>query len=100
MVRKKKKRALNPGKNTALSAKELESSSSPNKITEINILKMEAKNEIKIKQEENLDAEEEKLKQPITIIKIDIRFEDLQTFFQKYNLKYNPSKNIIHPNIP
>ncbi|GFY08443.1 hypothetical protein TNCV_1358471 [Trichonephila clavipes] len=45
---------------------------------------MEAKNENKIKQEENLDAVE-KLKQPITIIKNDIRFEDLQTFFQKYN---------------
>ncbi|GFX15107.1 hypothetical protein TNCV_2480211 [Trichonephila clavipes] len=47
---------------------------------------MEAKNENKIKQEENLDAVE-KLKQPITIIKNDIRFEDLQTFFQKYNLE-------------
>ncbi|GFS94237.1 hypothetical protein TNCV_2013271 [Trichonephila clavipes] len=48
---------------------------------------MEAKNEIKIKQEENLDAEEEKVKQLITIIKNEIRFEDLQTFFQKYNLE-------------
>ncbi|GFT40115.1 retrovirus-related Pol polyprotein from transposon 17.6 [Trichonephila clavipes] len=48
---------------------------------------MEAKNENKIKQEENLDADEEKLKQPITIIKNDIRFEDLQTFFQIYNLE-------------
>ncbi|GFX30949.1 hypothetical protein TNCV_4146571 [Trichonephila clavipes] len=48
---------------------------------------MEAKNENKIKQEENLDADEEKLKQPIIIIKNDIRFEDLQTFFQKYNLE-------------
>ncbi|GFV39249.1 hypothetical protein TNCV_289261 [Trichonephila clavipes] len=48
---------------------------------------MEAKNENKIKQEENLDADEEKLKQPITIIKNDIRFEDLQTFFQKYSLE-------------
>ncbi|GFU85443.1 hypothetical protein TNCV_4816951 [Trichonephila clavipes] len=42
-------------------------------------------NEIKIKQEENLDADEDKLQQPITIIKNDIRFEDLQIFFQKYN---------------
>ncbi|GFX16540.1 hypothetical protein TNCV_23111 [Trichonephila clavipes] len=48
---------------------------------------MEAMNENKIKQEENIDADEEKLKQPITIIKNDIRFEDLQTFFQKYNLE-------------
>ncbi|GFX73408.1 hypothetical protein TNCV_3402191 [Trichonephila clavipes] len=53
---------------------------------------METMNEIKIKQEENLDADEEKadeekLQQPITIIKNDIRFEDLQTFFQKYNLE-------------
>ncbi|GFX58090.1 putative mariner transposase [Trichonephila clavipes] len=48
---------------------------------------MEANNENKIKQEENLDADEEKLKQPITIIKNDIRFEDLQTFPQKYNLE-------------
>ncbi|GFW09023.1 hypothetical protein TNCV_3081151 [Trichonephila clavipes] len=43
-------------------------------------------NEIKIKQEEKLDADEEKLQQPITIIKNDIRFEDLQTFFQKYKI--------------
>ncbi|GFS77592.1 integrase catalytic domain-containing protein [Trichonephila clavipes] len=48
---------------------------------------MEAKNENKIKQEENLDADEEKLKQLITIIKNDIRFEDLRTFFQKYSLE-------------
>ncbi|GFU50478.1 hypothetical protein TNCV_4456131 [Trichonephila clavipes] len=48
---------------------------------------METRNEIKIKKEENLDADEEKLQQPITIIKNDIRFEDLQTFFQKYNLE-------------
>ncbi|GFV29279.1 hypothetical protein TNCV_4603111 [Trichonephila clavipes] len=55
---------------------------------------MEAKNENKIKQEENLDADEEKLKQPITIIKNDIRFEDLEDlidlkidFFQKYSLE-------------
>ncbi|GFV41159.1 hypothetical protein TNCV_2667501 [Trichonephila clavipes] len=48
--------------------------------------KLETMNEIKIKQEENLDTDEEKL-QPITIIKNDIRFEDLQTFFQKYNLE-------------
>ncbi|GFU52706.1 hypothetical protein TNCV_2454191 [Trichonephila clavipes] len=83
MVRKKKKRAINPRKNIALAAKELESSSSPNKIPESHISKMEAKNENKIKQEENLDADEEKLKQPITIIKNDILFEDLQTFFPK-----------------
>ncbi|GFV62207.1 hypothetical protein TNCV_3500071 [Trichonephila clavipes] len=48
---------------------------------------MEAKNGNKTKQEENLDAEEEKLEQSITIIKNGIRFEDLQTFFQKYNLE-------------
>ncbi|GFW91790.1 hypothetical protein TNCV_3400501 [Trichonephila clavipes] len=86
MVRKKK-RAKNPRKNIALTAKEIESSSSPNKISKSHTSKMETVNEIKIKQEENLDAEEEKLQQPITIIKNDIRFEDLQTFFQKYNLE-------------
>ncbi|GFT05351.1 hypothetical protein TNCV_123731 [Trichonephila clavipes] len=86
MVRKKK-RASNPRKNIALTAKEIESSSSPNKISESHTSKMETRNEIKIKQEENLDADEEKLQQPITIIKNDIRFEDLQTFFQKYNLE-------------
>ncbi|GFX18205.1 hypothetical protein TNCV_4305071 [Trichonephila clavipes] len=48
---------------------------------------MEAKNENKIKQEENLDADVEILKQSITIIKNDILFEDLPTFFQKYNLE-------------
>ncbi|GFX18026.1 retrovirus-related Pol polyprotein from transposon 297 [Trichonephila clavipes] len=84
---RKKKRAKNPRKNIALTAKEIESSSSPNKISENHTSKMEAKNENKIKQEENLDADEEKLKQPITIIKNDIRFEDLQTFFQKYSLE-------------
>ncbi|GFU15728.1 hypothetical protein TNCV_2367061 [Trichonephila clavipes] len=76
----KKKRASNPRKNIALTAKEIESSSSPNKISESHTSKMETRNEIKIKQEENLDADEEKLQQPITIIKNDIRFEDLQTF--------------------
>ncbi|GFX05168.1 retrovirus-related Pol polyprotein from transposon 17.6 [Trichonephila clavipes] len=86
MVRKKK-RASNPRKNIVLTAKEIESSSSPNKISESHTSKMETRNEIKIKQEENLDADEEKLQQPITIIKNDIRFEDLQTFFQKYNLE-------------
>ncbi|GFY28605.1 hypothetical protein TNCV_4150361 [Trichonephila clavipes] len=86
MVRKKK-RASNPRKNIALTAKEIESSSSPNKISESHTSKLETMNEIKIKQEENLDADEEKLQQPITIIKNDIRFEDLQTFFQKYNLE-------------
>ncbi|GFX45544.1 hypothetical protein TNCV_2740811 [Trichonephila clavipes] len=85
MVRKKK-RASNPRKNIALTAKEIESSSSLNKISESHTSKMETMNEIKIKQEEDLDADEEKL-QPITIIKNDIRFEDLQTFFQKYNLE-------------
>ncbi|GFT35456.1 hypothetical protein TNCV_922701 [Trichonephila clavipes] len=77
MVRKKKKRASSPRKNIALTAKELESSSSPNKISEIYISKMEVKNENKIKQKENINADEEKLKQSITIIKNDIRFEDL-----------------------
>ncbi|GFT95210.1 hypothetical protein TNCV_3325501 [Trichonephila clavipes] len=74
----------------ALTAKEIESSSTHNKISESHTSKMETMNEIKIKQEENLDEfffkQEEKL-QPITIIKNDIRFEDLQTFFQKYNLE-------------
>ncbi|GFU41785.1 hypothetical protein TNCV_977851 [Trichonephila clavipes] len=87
MVRKKK-RAKNPRKNIALTAKEIESSSSPNKISENHTSKMEAKNENKIKQEENLDADEEKLKQPITIIKNDIRFEDLQTFSKIITWKY------------
>ncbi|GFV56907.1 hypothetical protein TNCV_1869481 [Trichonephila clavipes] len=86
MVRKKK-RASNPRKNIALTAKEIESSSSPNKISESHTSKLETMNEIKIKQEENLDADEEKLQQPISIVKNDIRFEDLQTFFQKYNLE-------------
>ncbi|GFX36295.1 hypothetical protein TNCV_4932081 [Trichonephila clavipes] len=93
MVRKKK-RASNPRKNIALTAKEIESSSSPNKISESHTSKMETMNEIKIKQEENLDADEEKL-QPITIIKNDIRFENLQTFFQKYNLEKYPSKHSL-----
>ncbi|GFW35446.1 hypothetical protein TNCV_3070741 [Trichonephila clavipes] len=69
MVRKKK-RASNPRKNIALTAKEIESSSSPNKISESHTSKLETMNEIKIKQEENLDADEEKLQQPITIIKM------------------------------
>ncbi|GFT18567.1 hypothetical protein TNCV_176681 [Trichonephila clavipes] len=81
MVRKKKN-ASNSRKNIALTAKEIESSSS-NKFSESHTSKMETRNEIKIKQEENLDADEEKLQQPITIIKNDIRFEDLQTFFPK-----------------
>ncbi|GFS71491.1 hypothetical protein TNCV_5051831 [Trichonephila clavipes] len=85
MVRKKK-RASNPRKNIALTAKEIESSSSPNKISESHTSKIETMNEIKIKQD-NLAADEEKLQQPTTIIKNDIRFEDLQTFFEKYNLE-------------
>ncbi|GFT71720.1 hypothetical protein TNCV_1081851 [Trichonephila clavipes] len=80
MVRKKSKRASNPRKNNALTAEKLESSSSPNKISEITISKMEAKNKNKIKQEENIDADEEKLKQPVTMLRNDIKFEDLQTF--------------------
>ncbi|GFY22386.1 hypothetical protein TNCV_2176471 [Trichonephila clavipes] len=87
MVRKKK-RASNPRKNIALTAKEIESSSSPNKISESHTSKMETMNEIKIKQEEDLDAEEEKLQRPITIIKNDIRFEDLQTFSKNITWKY------------
>ncbi|GFT38228.1 transposable element Tcb2 transposase [Trichonephila clavipes] len=93
MVRKKK-RASNPRKNIALTAKEIESSSSPNKISKSHTSKMETVKEIKIKQEENLDANEEKLKQPITIIKNDIRFEDLQTFSKNIAWKY-PSKNSL-----
>ncbi|GFT51011.1 hypothetical protein TNCV_3512341 [Trichonephila clavipes] len=91
----KKKHAKNPRKNIALTAKEIESSSSPNKISENHTSKMEAKNENKIKQEENLDADEEKLKQPITIIKNDIRFEDLQTLFSKNIAWKYPSKNSL-----
>ncbi|GFT24843.1 hypothetical protein TNCV_3021311 [Trichonephila clavipes] len=86
-MERKKKRTSNPRKNITLTAKEIESSSSPNKISKSHTSKMEAKNENKIKQEENLDTEEEKIKQPVTIIKNEIRFEDLQTFFQKYNLE-------------
>ncbi|GFT23567.1 hypothetical protein TNCV_3510681 [Trichonephila clavipes] len=86
MARKKKKSASNPQKNICLTAKEIESSFSPKKISENHTSKMEAKNENKIKQEENLGADEEKLKQPIATIKNDIRFEYLQTVFQKYNL--------------
>ncbi|GFX23686.1 hypothetical protein TNCV_3596281 [Trichonephila clavipes] len=93
MVRKKK-RASNPRKNIALTAKEIESSSSPNKISESHTSKLETMNEIKIKQEENLDADEEKLQQPITIIKNDIRFEDLQTFSKNITWKY-PSKHSL-----
>ncbi|GFW99023.1 hypothetical protein TNCV_1782421 [Trichonephila clavipes] len=93
MVRKKK-RASYPRKNIALTAKEIESSSSPNKISESHTSKMETMNDIKIKQEENLDADEEKLQQPINIIKNDIRFEDLQTFFQNITWKY-PSKHSL-----
>ncbi|GFW47596.1 hypothetical protein TNCV_583081 [Trichonephila clavipes] len=93
MVRKKK-RASNPRKNIALTTKEIESSSFPNKISESHTSKMETMNEIKIKQEENLDADEEKLQQPITIIKNDIRFEDLQTFFKNITWKY-PSKHSL-----
>ncbi|GFS73946.1 hypothetical protein TNCV_108381 [Trichonephila clavipes] len=89
-----KKRAKNLRKNIALTAKEIESSSSPNKISENHTSKMEAKNETKIKQEENLDADEEKLKQPIIIIKNDIRFEDLQTFSKNITWKY-PSKRSL-----
>ncbi|GFW68535.1 hypothetical protein TNCV_3300771 [Trichonephila clavipes] len=55
---------------------------------------METMNEIKIKQEENLDADEEKLQQPITNIKNDIRFEDLQTFSKNITWKY-PSKHSL-----
>ncbi|GFV14259.1 hypothetical protein TNCV_1163821 [Trichonephila clavipes] len=83
----KKKRSSIPRKNIALTAKEIESSSSPKQDFRKSYFKNGNNDEIKIKQEENLDADEEKLQQPITIIKNDIRFEDLQTFFQKYNLE-------------
>ncbi|GFV31485.1 hypothetical protein TNCV_3462911 [Trichonephila clavipes] len=82
-----KRSALIIPERTSLTAKEIESSSSPNKISESHTSKLEIMNEIKIKQEENLDADEEKLQQHITIIKNDIQFEELQTFFQKYNLE-------------
>ncbi|GFW52340.1 hypothetical protein TNCV_3079111 [Trichonephila clavipes] len=65
-----------------------------NKISESHTSKMETMNEIKIKQEEKLDADEEKLQQPITIIKNDIRFEDLQTFSKNITWKY-PSKHSL-----
>ncbi|GFV93323.1 hypothetical protein TNCV_3685461 [Trichonephila clavipes] len=81
MVRKKN-HAFNPRKNIALTAKGLES---PNKISGIYISKIAAKSENKIKQEDNRYADEEKTKQHITIMKKVIQFEDLQTFFQKYN---------------
>ncbi|GFY18832.1 hypothetical protein TNCV_3875201 [Trichonephila clavipes] len=48
MVRKKK-RSSNPRKNIALTAKEIESSSSLNKISESHTSKLETMNEIKIK---------------------------------------------------
>ncbi|GFX94515.1 uncharacterized protein TNCV_3087441 [Trichonephila clavipes] len=69
-------------KNAALSTQELELFYSPNEFSEFKILKMEAKDENKIQQEDlsGIDAYEEKRKQSITIIKIDIRFEDLQNF--------------------
>ncbi|GFW33172.1 hypothetical protein TNCV_4699881 [Trichonephila clavipes] len=95
MVRKKKKRASNSRKNIALTAEELESSSSPSKISETHLSKMEAKNEIKIKQEENLDAEEEKLKQPITIIKNEIRFVKIHRLFSKNIIWECPSKHSL-----
>ncbi|GFR06634.1 hypothetical protein TNCT_3581 [Trichonephila clavata] len=38
--------------------------------------------------------EEEKLIQHITIVKNEVRFEDIQTFFQKYNLEM-PIKNFF-----
>ncbi|GFT87760.1 hypothetical protein TNCV_4001061 [Trichonephila clavipes] len=94
MVRKKK-RTSNPRKNIALPPKGIELSSSPNKISESHTSKLETMNEIKIKQEENLDADEEKLQQPITIIKNDIRFEDLQTFFSKNITWKYPSKHSL-----
>ncbi|GFX62410.1 hypothetical protein TNCV_1381351 [Trichonephila clavipes] len=53
MVRKKK-RASNPRKNIVLTAKEIESSSSPNKISKSHTSKMETVNEIKIKQEKSI----------------------------------------------
>ncbi|GFT41320.1 hypothetical protein TNCV_628621 [Trichonephila clavipes] len=95
MVRKKKKRASNLQKNIALTAKELESSSYPNKILEIHSSKMESKNENRITQEEKLDADEETLKQPITIIKKYFRFGDLQTFFFKKITWKCPSKHSL-----
>ncbi|GFW36097.1 hypothetical protein TNCV_4929601 [Trichonephila clavipes] len=64
--KEKKKRDSNPRKNIGITAKELESSSSPNEISENKILKMEAKNENKIKQENDIEdvsginADEEK----------------------------------------
>ncbi|GFY24890.1 hypothetical protein TNCV_2690811 [Trichonephila clavipes] len=49
---------------------------------------MEAKNENKIKQEENIDADDErKIRTTYNHYKNDVRFEDLWTFFQKYNLE-------------
>ncbi|GFU50255.1 hypothetical protein TNCV_300881 [Trichonephila clavipes] len=95
MVQKKKKRASNPRKNIALTAKELESSSSSNKISEIHISKMEAKNENKIKQEDNLDADEEILKQPITIIKIIFDLKIYRLFSK--NITWNETCLLARP---
>ncbi|GFQ91473.1 hypothetical protein TNCT_95081 [Trichonephila clavata] len=39
-------------------------------------------------------TEEEKLIQHITIVKNEVRFEDIQTFFQKYNLEM-PIQNFL-----
>ncbi|GFX73373.1 hypothetical protein TNCV_1469941 [Trichonephila clavipes] len=64
--------ALNSGKNAPLSSKELESSSS-NKTSKGKILKIKAKDENKIKQEDvnRINTDEEKIKQHVTIIKND-----------------------------
>ncbi|GFX51199.1 uncharacterized protein TNCV_2735501 [Trichonephila clavipes] len=73
-------------------SEEMESSSCPNKIPESPISKMELKNENKIKEEENLDADEEKLKQPITIIKMIFDLK-IYILFSKNIIWKCPSKH-------
>ncbi|GFQ96082.1 hypothetical protein TNCT_372671 [Trichonephila clavata] len=48
----------------------------------------------KMTEEVNTIKTEEKLIQYITIVKNEVRFEDIQTFFQKYNLEM-PIKNFL-----
>ncbi|GFX87160.1 hypothetical protein TNCV_4077471 [Trichonephila clavipes] len=67
MVRKKK-RSSNPRKNIALTAKEIESSSSPNKISESHTSKLETMNEIKIKQEKNVHKSCQRFDTVLTVV--------------------------------
>ncbi|GFV60571.1 hypothetical protein TNCV_3472061 [Trichonephila clavipes] len=93
MVRKKN-RASNPRKNIALTAKEIELSSSPNNISESHTSKMETMNEIKIKQEEYLDADEEKLQQPITLLKMIFDLKIYRLFSKNITQKYSSKHSL------